>query len=278
MRDYEKSIGDVMQSLVNQTYLPKEIKLFCMNIKCEFSLQHYLNVLNSVKKNYSIGTVGEYQNLSKKKKFIILRHDVDFSLDYALEMAKKETQENIRSTYFILLHSFFYNPFDEKNTSNIKKISKLGHEIGLHYDSSFFPKSSKKEIKLIKKEINMLEEITGKKVVSVAQHIPSETRKIYANLKKQNLISALSPKMLKSVKYISDSGHYWRVGCLCQHVNKHDRLQILTHPIWWVNWNHSRKEILKKFEKDEKIKLRLQIDSYKKMVHRLLVKLDATPR
>ena len=246
-----------------------------MNIKCEFSSQHYLNVLNSVKKNYSFGTVSDYLSLKKKKKFIILRHDVDFSLDYALEMAKNEANHGIMSTYFVLLHSFFYNPFDEKNTSNIKRITKLGHEIGLHYDSSFFPKSSKKEIKLIKKEINMLEEITGKKVVSVAPHIPSETRKIYANLKKANLITAQSPEMLKSVKYISDSGHYWREGCLCQHVNKHDRLQILTHPIWWVNGHHSRKEILKKFERDQEIKLRLQIDNYKKMVHRLLVELDA---
>jgi len=246
-----------------------------MNIKCEFSLQHYLNVLNSVKKNYSIGTVGEYQNLSKKKKFIILRHDVDFSLDYALEMAKKETQKNIRSTYFILLHSFFYNPYDEKNTAIIRQIVKLGHEIGLHYDTSFFPESPKKEIELIKKEIKALEDISGKKVVSVSPHIPSETRRIYVNIKKANLQDSQSAEILKSVYYISDSGHYWRGGCMCQHVNKHDRLQILTHPIWWINGNHSRKELLKKFQKDEEIKLRLQIDSYKKMVHRLLVELDA---
>jgi len=246
-----------------------------MDIKCEFSLNHYFAILKSAKKNYSIGTVGEYSSLKKKKKFIILRHDVDFSLDYALEMAEKEAHHGVMSTYFVLLHSFFYNPFDEKNTSNIREISKLGHEIGLHYDSSFFPKSPEKEIKLIKKEIDALEEITGKKIISVAPHIPSETRKIFANLKNANLITAQSPEMLKSVKYISDSGHYWREGCLCQHVNKHDRLQILTHPIWWVNDHHSRKEILKKFERDQEINLRLQIDSYKKMVHRLLVELDA---
>ena len=193
----------------------------------------------------------------------------------ATKSSTPESQHNISSTYFVLLHSQHYNAISEPNVQKIKDIIDYGHEIGLHYDSSFFPKSSKKEIKLIKKEINMLEEITGKKIISVAPHIPSETRKIFANLKNSNLITVQSPEMLKSVKYISDSGHYWREGCLCQHVNKHDILQILTHPIWWVNGNHSRKEILKKFEKDEKIKLRLQIDSYKKMVHRLLVKLDA---
>jgi len=243
-------------------------------INCNYSLKHYFDVLDSLNNDYKICTVGEYTKI-KNKKFVILRHDVDFSLDYALEMAKKEAQKGVRSTYFVLLHSFFYNPFDEKNSSNIKKIIKLGHEIGLHYDSSFFPKTPEKEIKLIKKEINALEEITDKKVISVAQHIPSETRKIYANLKKANLISAQSPEMLRSVKYISDSGHYWREGCMCQHINRHDRLQILTHPIWWVNGHHSRKEILKKLESDEKIKLRLQIDSYKKMVHRLLIELGA---
>ena len=246
-----------------------------MEIICEYSLNHYFSVLKSIKDNYTFGTIGDFKKLMKKKKFIILRHDVDFSLDYALEMAKKEAKNGIKSTYFVLLHSPFYNPFDKKNISNIKDIAKLGHEIGLHYDSSFFPKSSKKETELIKKEIRLLEDISGKKIISVAQHIPSETRKIYADLKKAGLTSAQSPEMLKSLKYISDSGHYWREGCMCQHVNKYDRLQILTHPIWWVSGHNSRRKLLDKFESDEKIKLRLQIDSYKKMVHRLLVELDA---
>ena len=55
-----------------------------------------------------------------KNKFnIILRHDIDFDVDYALKMAKMENKLNIKSTYFFfLLKSNFYNilnPNIEKN-------------------------------------------------------------------------------------------------------------------------------------------------------------------
>ena len=142
---------------------------------CDFSLKHYFDVLVSLKNEYAIGTLKEFERLKKSKKFIILRHDVDFSLEYALELAKKESEHKIRSTYFVLFNGEYYNPFDNKNSKIIKEISDLGHEIGLHYDTSFLPKSSRKEIEIIKKEINMLEIITHKKIISVAQHVPSET-------------------------------------------------------------------------------------------------------
>ena len=100
----------------------------------------------TLKKEFTIGTIGEYEKLRKSKKFLILRHDVDFSLDYALKLAKKEAKNEIKSTYFILLHGEYYNPFDKKNTKIIKEISNLGHEIGLHYDTDFFQNHLKKKV------------------------------------------------------------------------------------------------------------------------------------
>ena len=60
-----------------------------MNLDCEFSCKHYVEVLTLLKQEYFIGTVGEYNKLKQYKKFLILRHDVDFSLYHALKMAKK---------------------------------------------------------------------------------------------------------------------------------------------------------------------------------------------
>lgn len=241
---------------------------------CDFSLKHYFDVLVSLKNEYIIGTLGEYKKLQKHKKFIILRHDVDFSLEYALELAKKEAENKIKSTYFILFNGEYYNPFDKKNSKIIREIINLGHEIGLHYDTSFLPKSSKKEIEIIKKEIEMLEIITHKKIISVAQHVPSETRKIFTNLEKEGYIDSRNPKIIKEVKYISDSSHYWREGCMCQNVRKYDRLQILTHPIWWVNSN-KRDSSLLEFENKEKQEIEKKLREYKEMVNRLLIKLNA---
>ncbi len=82
---------------------------------CSFSLEHYFEVLITLKKEFTIGAVGDYEKLRKSKKFLMLRHDVDFSLDYALRLAKEEIKNEIRSTYFILIHGEYYNPFDKKN-------------------------------------------------------------------------------------------------------------------------------------------------------------------
>ncbi|MDH3361889.1 MAG: hypothetical protein OEL51_06010, partial [Nitrosopumilus sp.] len=82
-------------------------------------------------------------------------------------------------------------------------------------------------------------------------------------------------EILKQTKYISDSGRYWREGCMCKHINKHEKLQILTHPIWWVNKFDTRKDVLLEFEKNEIEKIDLKINEYKEMVNRLLIKLKA---
>lgn len=243
---------------------------------CSFSIEHYFEVLNILKKEFVIGTIGEYEKLRKSKKFLILRHDVDFSLDYALELAKKESNNEIKSTYFILLHGEYYNPFDKKNTKIIREISNLGHEIGLHYDTSFFSESSKKEIESIRDEIKVLEMITKREITSISQHIPSETRGIFTNLKDVGLIDSRDPEITKHVKYISDSGHFWREGCMCKHIKNFDRLQILTHPIWWVSNSNTRENALSEFGINEKEKINLKINEYKDMVNRLLIKLKAS--
>ena len=48
-------------------------------------------------------------------------------------------------------------------------------------------------------------------------------------------------------KYLSDSGQFWREGCLCQNLNKYERLQVLIHPMWWSRDGLSRDEIMDSF-------------------------------
>ena len=47
------------------------------------------------------------------------------------------------------------------------------------------------------------------------------------------------------MKYISDSGIVplsgqgrWREGCMCKHINKHNKMQVLIHPIFWYKENN----------------------------------------
>ena len=201
--------------------------------KCDFSLRHYFEVLNNVKDNYDyIGPFTDLHTCKKKDSFIVLRHDVDISLGHALKIAQLESDYDIHSTFFILLHSPFYNALTKKNVEIISKISSLGHEIGLHYDTDFLSKSLKNAHQQIKYEASILGSITGKQIVSVTQHNTTTAAKLNSKIV-SGFLDAMHNVLTKNAVYISDSVQNWRKGCMCNHVGKIPKLQILTHPIWW---------------------------------------------
>lgn len=233
-------------------------------MECNFSHKHYFKVLKDAKKQYFIGPIRDFKKLKKNKKYIILRHDVDVSIDQAFEIAEKEASYGIFSTYFILLHSPYYNALDENSYQKIQKISNLGHEIGLHYDVSFLKKNRGNIIKNLKEEASILSKISNTNVTSIAQHDPSHSPKL-ENKTISNFLDVKNKDLNQDLKYLSDSVQNWRSGCMCQHIGKVDRLQILTHPIWWSDKNykkeqildmfinHNKKSLIKKFEKSKKL-------------------------
>ena len=61
-----------------------------------------------------------------EKKYLALRHDVDHSLVHAQKFAEAEYLMGIQSTYFVLPTLADFNP------RLIERISRMGHEVGLH--------------------------------------------------------------------------------------------------------------------------------------------------
>ncbi|MDE1766228.1 MAG: hypothetical protein KGI27_08160 [Thaumarchaeota archaeon] len=232
-----------------------------MNWKCDFSYRHYFEVLDYAKDHYYIYPISEIPKSNNKNQFLVLRHDIDFSLDYALRLAEKEHKKGIASTYFVLLHCEYYNALSEDGTKVIRRISELGHEIGLHYDTNFLTEKPSSAIRQIKEEKRLLENITNKKVVSVAQHNPSISRKLNLSLEKHSLVDAGNSRHMDGVKYISDSVQNWRNGCMCNHVEREKKLQILTHPLWWSSRPTSRTKILSILQKDKTAKIQRLVKS-----------------
>ena len=65
--------------------------------------------------------------------FCVLRHDIEFSIDRALEMARIEHEDlNVHSTYTVQLRNNTYNALSQKNIEAIQEIESMGHYIGLH--------------------------------------------------------------------------------------------------------------------------------------------------
>lgn len=91
-------------------------------------------------------------------------------------MARIEHDLRIRSIYFILFTSVFYNIFDRENIRIIRAISKLGHEIGLHYDPTHLRVNGLKPIEILKMQIKVLESIMGKTIKTIVRHGPWSDR------------------------------------------------------------------------------------------------------
>ena len=68
---------------------------------------------------------------------IFLRHDVDFSLEMALDLARINAAMGISGTFFVLLRSQVYNLLSEESLDCIDQILILGQNLGFH---ATFPK------------------------------------------------------------------------------------------------------------------------------------------
>ena len=215
-------------------------------IKCNFSFRHYNEILKMAKSlGYEFCFFSETPD--KKNKKLYLRHDVDFSLEAALRLAKIDKMNGVYSTFFIRFGSPFYNLFDFNQSKIIKKIIDLGHQVGLHFDERCIGSQKTqatiedevmRQLKILKKYFNI------KNIISF--HYPS--RFIFnKNFGVDKFKSTYSAQFFSEIKYLSDSRGIWKDGCACKLLtskNLPENLQLLMHGEWWGTKGNDPNEIL----------------------------------
>lgn len=178
-----------------------------------------------------------YDDYAGSERCVILRHDVDNSLEKALDLARVEHQMGgVKSTYFLLLTGDFYNVFSLKGMKIIEGILACGHEIGLHFDEVRYPESMGNADVIREKilmEADILSKAVGRPVTKVSMHRPSKSI-LESNLAIPGIINTYCEKFFKEFKYLSDSRRRWRepVEEIIRE-QRHERLQILLHPFWY---------------------------------------------
>jgi len=180
---------------------------------------------------------------------LLLRHDVDLSLHLALEMAELEHAREITATYHVLPHNDFYEPFAPEGRRTLVRMVELGHEIGLHCDTNVYPKEPREFHRAIRRDIEMLEQIIGRKVISASQHRPVEGGPF--DLGDLIEIDAYAPGLRQKFAYLSDSAMSWRAVTPWDLLPSRENLQLLTHPIWWMAPGVSRQEKFEHLKKNE---------------------------
>lgn len=211
----------------------------------KFTYDAYRGLIHLLKEKEYVFT--DYHGYEKYQKCVILRHDIDYNLQAALPMARIEADEGVKSTYFVLLRTDFYNPASFNGVQTLKKIQALGHEIGLHFDEAACEDKDIDVCTLIQKEAEILSDICQTRICTVSMHRPS-LKTLERNYEIQGIVNTYGETFFKKFKYVSDSRRNWREPVRDIVLNgNYDRMHILTHAFWYRDEEETLEATISKF-------------------------------
>jgi hypothetical protein len=176
---------------------------------CAFELAHYRELLQAAKAG---GYRFAFFDRPPEPGTVLLRHDVDLSLDAALATAELEAEAGAVATYFLMTRSEFYNLDSPSGTAAIERLRGLGHRVGLH---AVWPHVDRDE---------RFDPV-------LAWHNPDPE---YMREPVEGFLNVMEAPWADV--YRSDSNQHWRQGCPHEELaaGAFERLQLLTHPEIWV--------------------------------------------
>lgn len=199
----------------------------------EFSLAAYSSLLLALRERGYQDV--QYEDADPACAHLILRHDVDMTLDSAARMAEIEAGIGMRADYFVLLRSDLYNPLSPYAERAMRRILELGHRIGLHFDASLYPELDQSGLdRVCAAECALLESWFRISVRMVSFHRP-----VPAFLGLESEIGGrghtYQPRYFSEIVYCSDSRGGWHHGHPLDKARAANcrALQLLTHPVWW---------------------------------------------
>jgi len=235
----------------------------------KFSYDEYINIVNTIKKSRKIFDFSEIND--KVDKFIVIRHDVEFSLERAYNLALLESNElGINSSYFFQIRNNNYNLFSQKNIEIIKKIEKMGHKIGLHVHLGKLDNIESLDT-YVTHDLRCMESFLDMPIDRFSYHRPSN-KILSLNLEIKNKINVYHSRYFcfkenikenekLKIKYIADSMHKWKYGYPDEKtINENDKLQLLFHPYSWTDKGYDNDENFSKLIEEKLEETKQSID------------------
>ena len=198
-------------------------------MSCAFDLAHYRELLDAAK-------AGGYRFARfegpPQRGDLLLRHDVDLSLEAALAMAELEAELDVASTYFLMPASEFYNLAAPSGRDAIERFGRLGHRVGLH---AVYPDAAPDP------RFDQL----------LAWHNPDPE---YLTAPVDGFLNVMQPGFFDPEHYRSDSNQRWRHGCPHEPLarGEFEWLQLLVHPEIWVYPGETMRETMLAMLGDER--------------------------
>jgi hypothetical protein len=199
----------------------------------DFSTDHYREICEAIVKSHrTINFRDVHQSgrdILQIPKFVLMRHDVEFSIPASLRLAEIEAEFGIQSTFF-LLQTSDYNPFEEDEAVLIRRIIELGHDIGLHYDAALFERLGLDPQKTAQAQIDLFEAFFNTRIHAMSSHMPMRSGKTFSL---PDVIDTYDPLFLTEMKYLSDSTQAWREGVVTRVLDQYNHIHLLTHEYIW---------------------------------------------
>src|SRR5215204_3626911 len=198
--------------------------------------------------------------------YVLWRHDIDIDLEATRRVARLEAELGIRSTYFLMTRSWFYNLLSHDGEETIAVLKSLGHQVGLHCDLGLARDAAVSDAEVearVARDFAVVEAAFGAGALApvVSFHNPP-----HAVLRKHySFYSAYQPRFFGEIKYLSDSNRHWREGPPEAWFARDDvrKLSVLLHPIIWASDGRTmpeavaafcgarREELLRRLEEDD---------------------------
>ncbi len=199
----------------------------------DFTTEHYREIVATIRRTHPTLSFRDVHSLGPRladlPRFVIMRHDVEFSIPAALRMAEIDAAEGVSSTFF-LLTTGEYNPFEEDEAGRIRQILDLGHDIGIHYDAALLERLGVDPARVVKAQIDLLEASFETTVYAMSSHMPMRSGRTFAL---PGVIDVYDPRYMVDMKYLSDSTQRWREGVVTESLHRHERIHLLTHEYLW---------------------------------------------
>lgn len=208
----------------------------------DFTRDNYRRLIRLAKERYLFRTFDQF---GREERFVLWRHDLDFSVHAGRALARIEAEEGVTATYFLYLHSEFYNLLEREVTDAVREIIDLGHTVGVHFDCGYYSIGDEESLeRMLLREKNILGDLFGRQISVFSFHNPDTFTQTCTKWQYAGLVNAYAAYFKDGIGYCSDSNGYWRYRRLedVLHAATDERLQVLTHPAWWQERPMSPKE------------------------------------
>ena len=174
------------------------------------------------------------------EQMLLLRHDVDMSLEDAVAMAEIEAEFDVRATYLLMTRSIFYNLASPAGLDATARLRELGHWVGHH---ALHPHAEP----TIDPGFDRV----------MAWHNPDPA---YMADAVPGWVNVMEPRFTGDFAwtYRSDSNQTWRRGDPVDELaaGRFPWLQLLIHPVLWMGGVEGMQSVVDRFlDRDREARL-----------------------